>query len=401
MTNNFSPSTIARLGENHGYRFEGDFVHLNAEVNFADTELAAGRSWALQLWASDRGFPGAELSGVKVAEMPIQPVAGSLLVTGLCNAMPPAGTADHVVGLALVASAADGQQEVGDLAVYPSGEVFFQPCLVGDVACTLNDGTAELAIDAIANPRAADNVSGTLALEVWVLDAPYAGGNWTGSPVASLILGVLGGGGEWTDCRYNVPAALPVDGAALTVMLREWTPAGYVTRDYRNFAAAVAKVEVVTKVEAVVTEEAAPKAEVAVKAEPVLKVEAAVKVEAPVKAEPVPKAKPADKPIAAVVAEKPAAAVKAPVEVKQPDVKKAEVKPAAKPARKAAAAKAAARPVSVNNGSEAELLAVKGLPPSVARAIIAARPFATLDEVCKAKGMGPKMLAKLRDLLAL
>jgi len=377
MTNNFSPSTIARLGENHGYRFEGDFVHLNAEVNFADTELAAGRSWALQLWASDRGFSGAELSGVKVAEMPIQPVAGSLLVTGLCNAMPPAGTADHVVGLALVASAADGRPEVGDLAVYPSGEVFFQPCLVGNVACTLNDGTAELAIDAIANPRTADNVSGTLALEVWALDAPYAGGSWTGNPVASLILGVLGGGGEWTDCRYNVPAALAVDGAALTVMLREWTPAGYVTRDYRNFAAVPAAVAVVTKVEA------------------------AAKVEAPVKAEPAPKAKPADKPTAAVVAAKPAAAVKAPVEVKQPEVKKAEVKPAAKPARKAAAAKAAAKPVSVNNGSEAELLAVKGLPPSVARAIIAARPFATLDEVCKAKGMGPKMLAKLRGLLAL
>ena len=399
MTNNFSPSTIARLGENHGYRFEGDFVHLNAEVNFADTELAAGRSWALQLWASDRGFSGPELSGVKVAEMPIQPVAGSLLVTGLCNAMPPAGTADYVVGLALVASAADGQPEVGDLAVYPSGEVFFQPCLVGDVACTLNDGTAELAIDAIANPRAADNVSGTLALEVWALDAPYAGGSWTGSPVASLILGVLGGGSEWTACRYNVPAALPVDGAALTVMLREWTPAGYVTRDYRNVAAAV--VAVVTKVEAVVTEEAAPKAEVAVKAEPVVKVEAAAKAEAPVKAAPTPKAKPADKPAAAVFAAKPAAAVKAPVEARQPEVKMAEVKPAAKPARKAATAKAAARPVSVNNGSEAELLAVKGLPPSVARAIIAARPFATLDEVCKAKGMGPKMLAKLRGLLAL
>ena len=197
--------------------------------------------------------------------------------------------------------------------------------------------------DALAQPGAAVNARG-------------AGAWGAGGLVASLILGVLGGGSEWTACQFNVPAALPVDGAALTVMLREWTPAGYVTRDYRNFAAAVAKVEVVTKVEAVVTEEAAPKAEVA---------------------------------------------VKAPVEVKQPDVKKAEVKPAAKPARKAAAAKAAASPVSVNNGSEAELLAVKGLPPSVARAIIAARPFATLDEVCKAKGMGPKMLAKLRDLLAL
>ena len=385
MTNNFLPGSIARLGENHGYRFEGDFVHLNAEVNFADAELAAGRSWALQLWASDRGFSGAELSGVKVAEIPIQPVAGSLLVTGLCNAMPPAGTADHVVGLALVASAADGQPQVGDLAVYPAGEVFLQPRLAGQVACTVNDGTAELAIDVIANPRAADNVSGTLVLEVWALDEAYAGGSWTGSPVASVVVGVLGGGSELTACHFSVPAALPVAGAALTVMLREWTPAGYVTRDYRNFAAAPAAVAVVTKLAASV------------------KAEVAAKVEAVVKAAPAAKAKPAaDKPKAAVVAAKPAAAVKAPVvEAKQPEAKKAEVAPAAKPAKKAASTKAAARQVSVNQGSEADLLAVKGLPPSVARAIIAARPFATLDEVCKAKGMGPKMLAKLRDQFVL
>ena len=58
-------------------------------------------------------------------------------------------------------------------------------------------------------------------------------------------------------------------------------------------------------------------------------------------------------------------------------------------------------PFDLNTASEAELSAVKGLPPSVARAIIAARPFATLDEVCKAKGMGPKMLAKLRDQFVL
>lgn len=377
MTNNFSPSSIARLGENHGYRFEGDFVHLNAEVNFADAELAAGRSWALQLWASDRGFAGAELSGVKVAEMPIQPVARSLLVTGLCNAMPPAGTAGHIVGLALVASAADGRPQVGDLAVYPAGEVFLQPRLAGKVSCTLGGGTAELAIETIANPRPAENVSGTLVLEVWALDDPYAGGSWTGSPVASVVLGVLAGGSELTACQFSVPAAVPVAGAAMTVMLREWTPAGYVTRDYRNFAAASATLEAVTAV----AREAAPKAE------------------AVVKAALAPKARPAaEQPRATVVAAKLAAAAKAPVaETKQPEEKTVK----AKPAKKAASAKTAAKPVSVNKGSEAELLAVKGLPPSVARAIIAARPFATLDEVCQAKGMGPKMLAKLRDQFAL
>jgi DNA uptake protein ComE-like DNA-binding protein len=224
------------------------------------------------------------------------------------------------------------------------------------VVCSLTNGVAELAIEAITNPRAADNLSGTMSLEVWALDAPYAGGSWAGSPVASLVLGVLAGGSAWTDCHFSVPAAMPAEGAALTVMLREWTPAGYVTRDYRNFAAAPLKAEAVLAVEA----------------------------------------KPAVEPKAVVAA-------KAVKEAKAPavEVKKAAAEPVKKPAKKAAAGKVGVKAVSVNKASEAELAAIKGLPPSLARAIVAARPFATLEDVCKAKGMGPKMLAKLRDQLIL
>src|SRR6185369_10603082 len=93
---------------------------------------------------------------------------------------------------------------------------------------------ATLAVDSIENPRAADNLSGTLALEVWALAEPYAGGSWQGVPVASVILGVLGGGNQWADCNYVVPAAVPEGPGVLTVMLREWGPAGYVTRDFYN-----------------------------------------------------------------------------------------------------------------------------------------------------------------------
>lgn len=339
-----------QLGENHGYRFDGDFVHLNADVNFSDDDLGADAIWSLQLWASDNGFSGTELAGVKVAELAIAPMLGGIVASACCHAIPPAGAADHVLALALVACAADGQVHVRDLAVYESAENFFQPRLVGNVSCTLKDGSAELAIEAIANPRAEDNLSGTLALEVWALDTPYAGGDWTGSPVASVIVGILGGGNQWTDCQFNVPAAMPAEGAALTVMLREWTPAGYVTRDFRNVAVVPSKAE------------------------------------AAVKAKPAAKAKAAAKPKAAVAAK--------PAEVKQ-----AEVAVAAKPGK--ASAKAAAKPVSVNRASEDELAALKGLPREVARAIIAARPYASLDDVCKAKGMGLKKLAKLRDLLAL
>jgi DNA uptake protein ComE-like DNA-binding protein len=364
MTNKISSGIETSIGENHGYRFEGDFVHLNAEVNFSEADLAAGQEWALQLWANGDGFSGLQTAGVKVAELSIQPMAGGLATAGWCDAMPPAGAVDQVLGLALISFTADGLAQVRDLAIYPNRESFFQPSLVGHVDCKLTDGAAELSIEAIANPRGIDNLSGTLSLEVWALNAPYTGGSWSGSPVATVILGVLSGGEAWSGCHFNVPASMPAEGAALTVMLREWTPAGYVTRDYRNFAAAPVKPEAVAK--------AAP----ATKAKP------AAKPKAPAKTK-------------EVAAAKPAVAAKAPVV----EVKKAEV--AAKPVKKAAVAKDAAKPVSINKASEDELAAIKGLPREVARAIIAARPYATLDDVCKAKGMGVKKLAKLRDLLAL
>jgi hypothetical protein len=350
MTIHSSASFPTHLGANHGYRFDGDFVQLNAEVAFSDDDLAGDYSWALQLWASPQGFAGG-LNGVKVAEMNIAPLAGGLFADSLCAALPPAGAGEQQLALALVAFAADGQPQIRDLAAYPVRENFYLPSLVGQVGCTLAGGVAEISIEAIANPRAVDNLSGTLNLEVWALEAPYAGGSWAGTPVASLVFGVLGGGSAWHDCHYSVPAALPAAGAALAVMLREWTPAGYVTRDYRNFTAAPATPEVAPVVEA----------------KPAVTSKAAV-VAKPVKATKLP-----------LGAEKKAA----PASVKKP------------------AKKAAAKAVSVNKASEAELAAVKGLPPSVARAIVAARPFATLEEVCKAKGMGPKMLAKLRDQFVL
>ena len=71
------------------------------------------------------------------------------------------------------------------------------------------------------------------------------------------------------------------------------------------------------------------------------------------------------------------------------------------PAKKVAVSKAVAKAVSINKASEDELAALKGLPREVARAIIAGRPYAKIEDVCKAKGMGLKKLEKLRDLLAL
>ncbi|MDP2880627.1 MAG: helix-hairpin-helix domain-containing protein [Azonexus sp.] len=345
MTQDISGNALASIGATHGYCFDGDSVQINAELNFADAALGAASHWALQLWSSASAFPAGQLAGVKVAELAVYPAAGYQSLTATVAAMPPAGTDEQDMALALVFWGENGLPSVADLAVYPVAESFVQPKLAGNVTCALADGMATLKVDAIENPRAEDNLSGTLALEVWALDEPYAGGSWQGIPVASMILGVLGGGNALTDCNFVVPAAAPEGPGVLTLMLREWGPAGYVTRDYCNLS-----------------------------------------LEAPAKSK-----------------AKPKAAAKEKVAKEKAPKAKAEPKPVTEESK--AAAKAAKAPVAkgvaVNAASEAELLAVKGLSAAVTKAIIAGRPYASFDDLAKVKGVGPKLLVKLRDELAL
>jgi hypothetical protein len=339
-TNYSAADAVTALGSNHGYCLDGDFVHLNADLSLAEADLADGTHWALQLWASPSGFDGLSLNGVKVAELALQPTPGHFNVAACVTALPPAGCAAQVMAMALVGQRIDGSTQVRELSVYPTPQTFFQPFILGNVSCQLADGKAEIAIESIASPRSADNLSGTLALEVWALDAPYAGGAWRGQPVASLVLGQLSGGSAWTDCHYNVPAVAAGAGAALTLMLREWTPAGYLTRDYRNLSVPV----------------------------------------------PVPAA------VAVAVAE-PVVAVVKPAKAEKKVAKKSASKASAKPAAEKA------ETVSVNSASVAELAAVKGVSKAVAEAIVAARPYAKLDDLVRAKGVGAKLLEKIGKFL--
>lgn len=52
--------------------------------------------------------------------------------------------------------------------------------------------------------------------------------------------------------------------------------------------------------------------------------------------------------------------------------------------------------VSLNAASPGELARLPGIGPALARRIVAARPFATLDDLLRVSGIGPKTLAGLR-----
>jgi hypothetical protein len=108
--------------------------------------------------------------------------------------------------------------------------------LTGACGCAVENDRVVITIAEIANRRDLGNLSGTLAIELWALERPYSGGGFTGTPLCGTSIGELGGQRVLTDCRYDLILQLPPPGTwFLALMLREWTAAGYLTRDYVNF----------------------------------------------------------------------------------------------------------------------------------------------------------------------
>lgn len=327
----FSLRTQQFLGPEHGYRFEGDEVSLNAQLNF-DAEAAQSPSqWSLQLWANPQGF-GNELQGIKVAELAIAPVSGA--VFGTCSAMPPAGDALQYLTLAVVEHLPSGASATRDADLYPAPAKFSQPMLQGTAACDWQENGVALTIPGIVHPRAPEVCSGTLSLELWATDTPYQGGAWSGRCLAATELAPLPGNEAYRDYTCQFPLTSPLAASHLVLMLREWTAQGYVTRDYQALALP-----------------AQPEATVATDAE---------------------KATATDT-----------------VETTATATAKADV----------TADAAESAQVSINQASASQLAALKGMPAKVAKAIVAGRPYASLDELLRIKGMGEKLLAKLRDRL--
>jgi len=346
---------LASLGANHGYHFDGDLVHLNAMFQVHDA-AAHQRAWALQLWACPAAPRSvADLTGQLVAEVALPPIgeiadeSEGFEVAGL--ALPPVGRADHVMVLALVAGQSGQSADVQDFAVYPRTETFIQPRMAGNAGYRAQGDRVVFEVERIENPRSAANRSGTLALELWALKDEYRGGQFQGAPLAGVAFDALTGQCEYRQCAFDLPFVAPPSGSwNLVLMLREWTVAGFVTRDYVNFA------------------------------------------------QPYTVAAPVAAPAAPMISEaKPAPAAKSAPEPAVKETAKSEPVRAGKPA----IAKGKDSQVSVNSASKSELAAIEGMSTKVAEGIVSKRPFKSLDELTKVKGMGEKMLTKLRSKLRL
>lgn len=375
---NANPTLVihpAALGASQGYRFEGDQVQIDCSLR---TVLAPADDvrYLLQLWACAAPYAGGAIQGVKIAEARLDPSFGDTQCIGV-PASPPAGNASWQVVEVLVAVAGDGAERILDYTNFARPESFQLPRLVGAVGYRFEGQQLRLDVEAVTNPRASDNRSGTLTLELWALDYPYAGGAFSGTQLGSALLGTLDGQAQFSPVAVELPRRpVPEGRHTLALMLREWTPAGYLTRDYCNFPLTVDG-EVQQRPEQAAPVAEAPRAESATPA-----------IEAPAVRAPAAKAP----------------AVKAPA-IEVPASPAPQAKPA--PARSVSkAAKSAARGSTeagwpedahhrINRAGKEALTAVKGVSASLAKAITQARPFSNVDALLAVKGLGAKTLRRI------
>lgn len=354
-----SMSLHARLGPNHGYSIEGDVALLHAEVAVPNDPRSARLQWALQLWACEAPHAGGPLSGVKVAEaaLPATVADDPLRLDTEALARVPGGMRDYSMVLVLAAGEPGSVDQVHDFANYPQRQRFITPHLEGSVGYRIEGDSVVLTAERVRNPRREGNLSGSLELSLWAQAEEYAGGALEGTLVASAELGRIEGQRTLDALEHRLAFNPPQPGSVRMVLaLREWAgPAGYVTRDFCNFALPYQAR----------ASEPAP--------------EARTRDAEPAKLEP-----------------SEVAAPTAPIAVKSQPAAKAPLAPAAPPS----VAPSDDR-ISISDATLDELTAVKGMNRKLAQGIMKGRPFKSLDELIKVRGIGPKLLAALKPFVKL
>jgi hypothetical protein len=215
-------------------------VSLNADLLLPnDAPLRNG--WALQLWACDHPYEGGMLQGVKVAEIPVTLSAPTLGTTVRLEAETvahmPLARREFAMILVLAARESDTVEQVEDFANYPSPHLFQVPYFEGTVGYSFEGETVLLTVDGVYNPRPWESLSGSMALELWALASPLSNEPLEGVLLARAEVGQVSGQRMVGPLHYSVPVSWPPAGRWwLALLLREWTAAGLLTRDSRNFS---------------------------------------------------------------------------------------------------------------------------------------------------------------------
>jgi hypothetical protein len=223
-----------------GYARHEDTISLFADRidNLNHAGVASG-NLCLQLWACQSPYTGGNLTGWKLAELPLGMLRPGHSLTPIKSDVPASlpESGDFAIILVIAEWDGEGFNLIHDFHNYPCRDVFVHPRLEGLVGYRcVDDKRLVVDVERIHNPRDLNNMSGTLSLELWALPEPYSAGDFRGHALGAVTLGPLAGGRGWENCAYDMEIATPpADTYSLVLMLREWNGNSYVTRDHCNF----------------------------------------------------------------------------------------------------------------------------------------------------------------------
>lgn len=228
----------------------------------------------------------------------------------------------------------------------------------GNSSYRIDGDRVHIELDVVLNSRLQNDISGTLSVELWALHQPYAGQDFSGIALAGTAIGEVNGGHYLENCAYDLCFQAPPPGKwHLTLMLREWTGTGYVTRDYVNFP-----VPYSVQWQPVVIENPQP-------------VSVVTTTEAPVIAEPTVAAVP-PAPVAVIAGDVvETVAVTSVVKSTKSTTSTSKAKKGRAASSKAAPSVTPPTLPHLNKATQAELVSIKGVSESMAKALIASRPF--------------------------
>jgi DNA uptake protein ComE-like DNA-binding protein len=229
------PQGAMKIGPVHGYAIDGDRVLLNAELAPQGRDALQARSWTLQLWACEGPHAGGPVSGLKIAEAPIELPASSMDRTHHLHAdafahLPP-DRREYAIVLVLASDVGSASERIHDYANYPARQPFFVPHMEGAIGYEVDGDMVTLRAARVVNPRAAGNLSGSLVLELRALTSA-ARSDLDGYVIASAPLGRLGGQSSVEGLELRTPLSAPLEGGRpLALVLAEYTAEGFVARD--------------------------------------------------------------------------------------------------------------------------------------------------------------------------
>ncbi|WP_269541275.1 hypothetical protein [Cerasicoccus fimbriatus] len=227
--------TSSRKSQESGFQFGG---HSSVVINGDNASIYVGRldnygeasTPRLQVWALYGAPSGEEIDGVLLAEAETQTLYGGYYLEFISL---DAALVDSVRGLytiALVVTRAGESGSYDDIVVMPDLVDFYHPQLIQPAAAKLSSDGFSAAVAGVSNPRTSGTTSGSLVIELWAL--ANAGG-FTGN---DFHLGgveyISAAGGEVSSAiEFNGYPNYPTGKFFPAVVLREWTPAGYLVRD--------------------------------------------------------------------------------------------------------------------------------------------------------------------------